>query len=177
MIIVGIRNAKITNDIFSLKLPFQIFNADLIATKKHIIHAKNQAKSKKPITNSFWMEILVRASAQRQISNAIKIIGVKPNGKKSNICIVCEDEETLNKLLNLIGGEIDDSVLELTQSKIEIIKRTYNIKGLDNNNYNNHNNYTNEYNNEYNNKHNNKYTNEDDLIKRVCEKISIIEVM
>ena len=153
MIIVGVRDAKIINDIFNLKLPFQILNADLIATKKHIIHAVNQAKSKKPITNSFWMEILVRASAQRQISNAIKIIGVKPDErKKSNICIVCEDEETLNKLLNTVGGEIDDSVLELTPSKMENIKRTYNIKGLDDNN-------------------------EDDLIKRVCEKISIIEVI
>jgi len=157
MIIVGVRDAKIINDIFNLKLPFQILNADLIATKKHIIHAINQAKSKKPITNSFWMEILVRASAQRQISNAIKIIGVKPDErKKSNICIVCEDEETLNKLLNTVGGEIDDSVLELTPSKMENIKRTYNIKGLDDNN---------------------EYNNEDDLVKRVCEKISIIEVM
>ncbi|WP_421077348.1 KEOPS complex subunit Cgi121 [Methanothermococcus sp. Ax23] len=157
MIIVGVRDAKIINDIFNLKLPFQILNADLIATKKHIIHAVNQAKSKKPITNSFWMEILVRASAQRQISNAIKIIGVKPDErKKSNICIVCEDEETLNKLLNTVGGEIDDSVLELTPSKMENIKRTYNIKGLDDNN---------------------EYNNEDDLVKRVCEKISIIEVM
>ena len=157
MIIVGIKDTKITNDIFNLKLPFQILNADLIATKKHIIHAVNQAKSKKPITNSFWMEILVRASAQRQISNAIKIIGVKPDErKKSNICIVCEDEETLNKLLNTVGGEIDDSVLELTPSKMENIKRTYNIKGLDDNN---------------------EYNNEDDLVKRVCEKISIIEVM
>ena len=157
MMIVGIRDAKITSDIFNLKLPFQILNAYLIATKKHIIHAINQAKSKKPITNSFWMEILVRASAQRQISNAIKIIGVKPDErKKSNICIVCEDEETLNKLLNTVGGEIDDSVLELTPSKMENIKRTYNIKGLDDNN---------------------EYNNEDDLVKRVCEKISIIEVM
>ena len=157
MIIVGVRDAKITKDVFNLKLPFQILNADLIATKKHIIHAVNQAKSKKPITNSFWMEILVRASAQRQISNAIKIIGVKPDErKKSNICIVCEDEETLNKLLNTVGGEIDDSVLELTPSKMENIKRTYNIKGLDDNN---------------------EYNNEDDLVKRVCEKISIIEVM
>ncbi|WP_292460281.1 KEOPS complex subunit Cgi121 [Methanothermococcus sp.] len=156
MIIKGIRNAKITNKIFNLKLPFQILNADLIATKKHVIHAINQAKSKKPITNSFWMEILVRASAQRQISHAIKIIGVKPDEKKkSNICVVCEDEETLNKLLDVVGGEVDDSVLELTPSKMENIKKIYNIKGLDDNN-------------EY---------NKDDLVKRVCEKISIIEVM
>ncbi len=176
MIIVGVRNAKITNDIFNLRLPFQILNADLIATKKHIIHAINQAKSKKPITKSFWMEILVRASAQRQISNAIKIIGVKPDERKnSNICIVCEDEETLNKLLNIIGGEIDDSVLELTQSKIENIKRIYNIKGLDNNSNNNE--YNNRNNSEYNNSNNSEYNNEDDLVKRVCEKISIIEVM
>ncbi|AEH07247.1 KEOPS complex subunit Cgi121 [Methanothermococcus okinawensis] len=154
MIIVGVKDAKIRKDIFYLKHPFQILNADLIATKKHIIHAINQAKSKKPITNSFWMEILVRASAQRQISNAIKIIGVNPEKEKSNVCIVCEDKETLNKLINMIGGVVDDSVLELTQSKMENIIRAYNIKGLS---YD--------------------YNNKDELIKRICEKISIIEVM
>ncbi|MDK2790684.1 MAG: hypothetical protein PWP15_1191 [Methanothermococcus sp.] len=128
MIIKGIRHAKVSKEVFNLNLPFQILNADLVASKKHIIHSINQAKTKKPISNNMWMEILVRASAQRQITNAIKTIGVK-EGKEGNICIICENEETLNKVLDVVGGEIDDSVLELNEEKEKKIREVFDIKG------------------------------------------------
>jgi len=161
MKIVGLRNCDITEELFKLNLPFQILNGDLIATEKHILHAINQAKSKEPITKSFWMEILVRASAQRQISNAIEVIGAKV-GKGRNICIVCPDDDALNKILKYVGGEIDNSVLELNPKKIEEIKKIYNIKGSCE--YDSKNNTLNE---EY----------KENLIKRVCEKISLIEIL
>ncbi|EHP89515.1 KEOPS complex subunit Cgi121 [Methanotorris formicicus] len=142
MIIKGVKNAKINQDIFKLKLPFQILNAELIATKKHILHAINQAKTKKNITNSFWMEILVRASAQRQITNAIKLFGAKDG----NICVVCENEEILSKVLEIIGGEVDDSVLELNEEKEKKIREVFDIKGFGN------------------------------VVERVCEKIAIMEL-
>ncbi|XRP97337.1 KEOPS complex subunit Cgi121 [Methanocaldococcus sp. 16A] len=128
MIIRGIRDAKINNDIFNLGLKFQILNADLIATKKHVLHAINQAKTKKPIARNFWMEILVRASGQRQINEAIKIIGAKDG----NICLVCEDEETFKKVHKLIGGEIDDSILEINEEKEKLIREVFDIKGFGN---------------------------------------------
>ena len=149
MIIKGIKNAKITQNIFNLKLPFQLLNADCIASKKHILHAINQATSKTPITNNIWMEILVRASAQRQISNAIKTIGAK--GENANICVVCDSEETFNIILEAVGGIPDEDILELRDSKINNIKKIYNIKENENDK-------------EY-------------IIKRVCERISIIEVI
>lgn len=46
MIIRGIRGARINNEIFNLGLKFQILNADVVATKKHVLHAINQAKTK-----------------------------------------------------------------------------------------------------------------------------------
>ncbi|MBW9222098.1 KEOPS complex subunit Cgi121 [Methanothermococcus sp. SCGC AD-155-C09] len=159
MIIVGLKNCNITEELFKLNLPFQILNGDLIATEKHILHAINQAKSKEPITKSFWMEILVRASAQRQISNAIEIIGAKV-GKGRNICIVCPNEDVLNKILKYVGGEIDNLVLELNPKKIEGIKKIYDIKGP----Y------------EYNCKNTLNEEYKENLIKRVCEKISLIEI-
>ncbi|XRO75216.1 KEOPS complex subunit Cgi121 [Methanocaldococcus sp. 28A] len=142
MIIRGIRDAKINNDIFNLGLKFQILNADLIATKKHVLHAINQAKTKKPIARNFWMEILVRASGQRQINEAIKIIGAKDG----NVCLVCEDEETFKKVHKLIGGEIDDSVLEINEEKEKLIRKVFDIKGFGN------------------------------VIERVLEKIALIEL-
>ncbi|CAB3287776.1 conserved protein of unknown function [Methanocaldococcus lauensis] len=128
MIIKGIRGAKINKDIFNLGLEFQILNADLIATKKHILHAINQAKTKKPIAKNFWIEILVRASGQRQIQEAIKIIGAKDG----NVCVVCKDEDTFKKIHKLIGGEVDDSVLELNEEKEKLIRKAFNIKGFGN---------------------------------------------
>ncbi|ENN95695.1 KEOPS complex Cgi121-like protein [Methanocaldococcus villosus KIN24-T80] len=141
MIIRGIRGAKIKEDIFNIK-GFQILDADKIATKKHILHAINQAKTKKMITKDFWMEILVRASGQRQISEAIKIMGAKDG----NVCLVCEDEEIFNKIYNIIGGEIDDSVLDLNEKKEKIIRNIFKIRGFGN------------------------------LVERVLEKIALIEL-
>ena len=142
MIIKGIKDAEINNEIFNLGLKFQILNANLIATKKHVLHAINQAKTKKPIAKSFWMEILVRASGQRQIHEAIKIIGAKDG----NVCVVCEDEDTFRKVHELIGGEVDDSVLEINEEKEKLIREVFKIKGFGN------------------------------VVERVLEKISLIEL-
>jgi len=143
MIIRGIRGARINNEIFNLGLKFQILNADVVATKKHVLHAINQAKTKKPIAKSFWMEILVRASGQRQIHEAIKIIGAKDG----NVCLICEDEETFRKIYELIGGEIDDSVLEINEDKERLIREIFKIRGFGN------------------------------VVERVLEKIALIELM
>jgi len=151
MIVVGVRDCVIKEDLFKLDLPFQILNGEVIATEKHILHVINQVKSKEPITNSFWMEILVRASAQRQISTAIEMIGVK-TGEGRNICIVCQDESTLREILKHTGGRIDNSVLDLSPEKLEKIRKIYDIKE------------------EY-------FKNEEDIIKRVCEKISVMEII
>ncbi|WP_457611843.1 KEOPS complex subunit Cgi121 [Methanocaldococcus sp.] len=126
MIIRGVRGAKINEDIFKENLEFQILNADLIATKKHILHAIEQAKKKRNIAKNFWMEILVRASGRRQIGDAINIMGAKDG----NVCIVCKDEETLKKILDKIGGELDDEVLELNEEKEKKIRKAFNIKGF-----------------------------------------------
>ncbi|WP_457613755.1 KEOPS complex subunit Cgi121 [Methanocaldococcus sp.] len=142
MIIRGIKGARINNEIFNLGLKFQILNADVIATEKHILHAINQAKTKKPIAKSFWMEILVRASGQRQIQEAIKIIGAKDG----NVCLICEDEETFKKVHELIGGEIDNSVLDINEKKEKLIREVFKIKGFGN------------------------------VIERVLEKIALIEL-
>ena len=128
MIIRGIKGAKINNDIFNSGLKFQILNANLIATKKHVLHAINQAKTKKPIARNFWMEILIRASGQRQIHEAIEIIGAKDG----NVCLICEDEKTFKKVHELIGGEIDDSVLEINEEKEKLIREVFDIKGFGN---------------------------------------------
>lgn len=74
----------------------QLLNADAIAGKNHIIHGVNQAKLAfergENLANDFSVEIALRCSAQRQISKAFKILGLKEG--EMNLCAVlinCKD--------------------------------------------------------------------------------------
>ncbi|WP_459202575.1 KEOPS complex subunit Cgi121 [Methanococcus sp. CF] len=123
MIIKGIRDADVPDELFKMGLNFQILNADLIATKTHVLHSIYQAKTKQKLSKNIWMEILLRASGQKQISNAIKSLGAKGG----NICVVCEDEKTFEQIKNAVNGYLDDSVLELTEEKEKKIREVFNI--------------------------------------------------
>ena len=113
MIIKGIRNAEVPDEIFKMGLEFQILNADLIATKTHILHSIYQAKTKHNISKNIWMEILLRASGHKQISNAIKVLGAR----KGNICVVCGDENTFEQIKDIVKGLVDNRVLKLNEKK------------------------------------------------------------
>ncbi|ABR54199.1 Protein of unknown function DUF509 [Methanococcus vannielii SB] len=143
MIIKGVKNSKVPEEIFKMNLEFQLLNADLIATKTHILQGIYQAETKKNISSSIWVEILLRISGTKQISNAIKTFGAK----SGNVCIICKDLETFQKILDLIGGTLDDEVLELNEYKEDKIKTLFDIKNCKN------------------------------LVERVCEKVALIEVI
>lgn len=74
----------------------QLLNADSIVSKNHIIHGVNQAllafDRDENLANDLSVEIALRCSAQRQISKAFKILGLKEG--KMNLCAVlinCRD--------------------------------------------------------------------------------------
>ncbi len=127
--------SKITNykhviselDKFNNGCIIQLMNAEGIASKEHVTHATIHAIRSfyrdENIANSLGLEICVRTSAQRQISQAIKMLGIKNGNIK--VCVVaidCDDNimETLDNLL----GERDDSVLDVDEDKL---KELYNI--------------------------------------------------
>nr|WP_209591121.1 KEOPS complex subunit Cgi121 [Methanococcus voltae] len=152
-IILGINNATINNDIFQLnkKFEFQMLNADCIATISHIKQGIVQAMTKKNISNNFWVEILVRASATRQISTAIKLLGAK----SGNVCLICKDEKVAEVIIDKIGGNVQKDVVEFlnvsddfNNEKFKNIVSIYDLKNV--------------------------YTVEN-LIKRVIEEIAIVE--
>ena len=68
----------------------QLFNADAIVSKNHIIHGVNQAflafDRGENLANDISVEVVLRCSAQRQISNAFKILGIKEG--EMNLCAV-----------------------------------------------------------------------------------------
>lgn len=103
----------------------QLLNADSIASTNHVLHGVNQAflafDRDENLAKDISVEIVLRCSAQRQISKAFKILGLREG--KMNLCAVlinCSDyTEKLSSLFTL-----DDNVLIADDEKLV---ETYNI--------------------------------------------------
>lgn len=74
----------------------QLLNADAIVSKNHILHGVNQAflafERGENLANDISVEIALRCSAQRQISKAFRILGLREGSM--NLCAVlinCDD--------------------------------------------------------------------------------------
>ena len=97
----------------------QLLNADAIASKNHIIHGVNQAylafERGENLAKDISVEIVLRCSAQRQISKAFKVLGLKEG--EMNLCAVlinCDDYDSqLNSLFTR-----DDSVLDADENML-----------------------------------------------------------
>jgi KEOPS complex subunit Cgi121 len=105
----------------------QLINAEGIAGYEHALHATLHAiksfERNENIANDLGIEICVRASAQRQISKALDILGIKEG--QMNICAVtvgCKDD-TINKLEAILNKR-DDNVLNADEI---ILKKIYQI--------------------------------------------------
>ena len=113
----------------------QVFNADLIAGWEHLFFAALNAlkafESKRNISKSLAMEILLYASMQRQISNALKLIGVKPDLSRVAVIVLSDSkseiQERLEEVEAFFGGVVDDEVLSVDQRKLNLIKTTFGI--------------------------------------------------
>jgi tRNA threonylcarbamoyladenosine modification (KEOPS) complex Cgi121 subunit len=113
----------------------QFFNPLLVASREHldfaVLNALETFRNKTNISKSLAVEIMLYASAQRQIKKAIDFIGIKPGC--SNLAVViagksaAEVEGFLKKISCVLNSEPDGSVLELTNEKIPIIKKAYKI--------------------------------------------------
>ena len=74
----------------------QLLNADSIVSKNHVVHGVNQAclafERGENLAKDLSVEIVLRCSAQRQISKAFKMMGLKEG--EMNLCAVlinCDD--------------------------------------------------------------------------------------
>ncbi|MGB7968791.1 MAG: KEOPS complex subunit Cgi121 [Methanobacterium sp.] len=109
----------------------QLMNAEGIAGRKHAanaaIHAIKSFSRNENIANSLGLEICVRTSGQRQISQALKMLGITSGN--INVCAVaigCDD--TIMQTLTSMLGERDDAVLEPEEDKL---KKLYNITEIE----------------------------------------------
>lgn len=117
------------------KTEIQFFDADLIATEKHLYYAVLNAlhafEAESNISKSIAMEIILYVSAQHHIQRAIDQTGIKPETKNLAVVIVGktfdETKAELQALTDFLGVAPDESVLELTDEKQANIQKSFEI--------------------------------------------------
>lgn len=89
----------------------QLLNADSIVSKNHIIHGVNQAflafERGENLAKDISVEIALRCSAQRQISKAFKILGLK-EGEMNLYAILINSEDYTSQLSSIFT--LDENV-------------------------------------------------------------------
>ncbi len=117
----------------------QFFDASLVAGWEHLyfaaLNALNAFKSKCSISNSLAMETLLYASAQRQIKDAVNLMGIKPSTPNVAVLICAKTSEQAKAVLKtvsrLLVGTPDDSVVELTDDKRAGLMDLFNVSTLE----------------------------------------------
>ena len=117
------------------KVEVQLFNSDLVASWQHLYFAVLNAlmahKTKRNISKSLAVETVLYASSQRQIKKAIEVIGVKPASKDIALVIIGEDPKSvkngLTAIVEHIGSQPDEDVLDVSDEKIQLIKKAFNL--------------------------------------------------
>ena len=103
----------------------QLLNADAVAGRRHIEHGVNQAflafERDENLANDLSVEICLRCSAQRQISKAFDLLGLKEG--PMNLCAILIDCDDYTSQLSSLFT-FDDDVLT---PDVEKLKEIYDI--------------------------------------------------
>src|SRR5438094_5834831 len=117
------------------KAQVQLLKAKLIAGPEHLRFAARNALhsfgSKSPRSKSLAVEFLLYVSCQRQISKAIRLLGVEPADRQVVLVALSESKEAIQKVESLsksLFGEADDSLVEIgSNRKLSEIQRSYGV--------------------------------------------------
>ena len=127
--------ADLTNQEKKRNTTVQFLNAQYIVTWEHLYFAVLNAllgfRNNFNISRSLGVEIILYASAQRQIRKAIDLVGVKSGCMDLAVVIVDKNEEairrSLSEIVECMGKALDESVLGLSGRKRKEIQRVFNI--------------------------------------------------
>ena len=142
--ITGFRNVKIDDAEAWVKTAqtdkhqgaaVQFFDADLVATWEHlyfaVVNALTAFATQRNISRNLAMETMLYASAQRQIRKAIRFIGVKCGIANVAVAIIGEKPAQVQAALSAVqkrfGKEPDESVLEMSGSKVKRVRGAFRI--------------------------------------------------
>jgi KEOPS complex subunit Cgi121 len=106
----------------------QVVTPALVAGRGHLEFAVSQAEAAfsrgENISEDLFVEIILRASAQRQIKRAIESFGVCDEGDDE---VVVLSEQGPGLFMEDFGCEEVEELLEIDREKMERIKRTFDI--------------------------------------------------
>ena len=117
----------------------QFFDASFVAGFDHLrfaaLDALNAFKSRASISNSLAVEILLYASAQKQIKEALNLVGIKDNTRSVVVLVVSRSAQQASSALKivsrLIKGRRDDSLVDFVDDKISNLLRMFNISEVE----------------------------------------------
>ena len=117
------------------QIEVQLFRADLVAGIEHLrLASRNAIRSfhgKKPRSRSLAMELLLFVSCQRQISKAIKLLGVEPTGTGFVLVALARSKDTVQELeehSESMFGETDQDLVEIgSKEKLASLQHSYNV--------------------------------------------------
>lgn len=122
---------QLMKDVDGFECTIQLMDADGIAGSKHALHSAVHALRSfsrgENISKDLGLEICVRASGQRQISQALNILGIK-NGKMKVCAVAIDCEQDIMKNLEDLLGERDDKVLDADNEKLKNIYKLSDIE-------------------------------------------------
>ncbi len=144
LVLEGFKNIKTENipALFNLQKNqakdccIQFFDPNYVAGFDHLYFATLNAliafRNGRNISKDLAVEIMIYASGQRQISKAIKLLGIKPDPLEIIVLVLSETIEksldVLDKISQIVQGEKYTEIIELTEKKIQEIMSTFNIK-------------------------------------------------
>jgi KEOPS complex subunit Cgi121 len=113
----------------------QFFDARRVATWQHLYFAALNAlkafKNMENISKSLTMETLLYAAAERQITKAVELVGIRATSSDVAVLIIGKEprkmESALLKISKSIGGQRDEKVLELSKKKMATIQSVFKI--------------------------------------------------
>ena len=117
----------------------QFFDARFVAGYEHlyfaVLNALTAFKNNLNISRNLAVEILLYAAAERQIRNAVELLGIKEGTGNIAVVILAENKDEivniLNRLSKLVQASEDESILEIDDEKFEAIKRMFKISDLE----------------------------------------------
>jgi len=142
--VTGFRNVKIEDAEEFLKATrketqqsvwVQFFDAELVATWQHLYFAVLNAllafRNERNISKSVAMEVMLYASAERQIRKAIELLGVKRDSANVAVVIIGENPDSIKAVLSAVSKSISaepaETVLELSREKVQGIRKAFGI--------------------------------------------------
>lgn len=113
----------------------QAFDARMVAGRRHLwfaaLLALNAFRDGTNISESLPMELLLQASAQRQIDRALEMLGVKRGRGSVAIVLMADSEEAVLEAWGRVGAlypeAVGEDALVLTDDKVEGLMEVFGV--------------------------------------------------